>query len=135
MNIWRLSLGKSGNKGKKYPYIIAYLVLTLILVVGFFYIIAIQSNILWLEFIVFIIVLVIAVSCKFIYYYQRIFSYDCIGNLLQSKLNLISNCFGSFLLTNIPNQILSKGKLYWKNHKFELFQILNNFLPKFKSNS
>lgn len=48
LNMWRLSLGASGNKGKKYPNIIGYLILSVIMIVGFFYIIAIQTNILWL---------------------------------------------------------------------------------------
>lgn len=48
LNIWRLALGTSGNKGKKYPNIIGYLILSVILIVGFFYIISIQPNILWL---------------------------------------------------------------------------------------
>jgi hypothetical protein len=66
LNMWRMNLGKSGNKGKKYSNIIGYLILSAIVIVGFFYIIAIQPNILWLEFITFLVVLILAIICKFV---------------------------------------------------------------------
>jgi hypothetical protein len=58
-NVLRLDFGKSGNKGKKYWAIVGYLALTVIVMVGFFYVIAIQANILWLEFIMFIVAIAI----------------------------------------------------------------------------
>lgn len=59
LNLWRLDLGKSGNKGKKYWSIVGYGVLSVIVMVGFVYVVAIQPNVLWLEFIMFIIALIL----------------------------------------------------------------------------
>lgn len=48
LNNLRLKLAIAGNKGKKYLSVVAYIVLAVLILVGFVYIVAIQDNILWL---------------------------------------------------------------------------------------
>lgn len=59
-NYFRLLLARSGNKGKKYSYLAAFLGLDILMIVGCIYIIAIQSNALYLEVIISIIELVLS---------------------------------------------------------------------------
>ena len=55
LNGVRLTLARSGNKGKKYLHLFVYLVLDVLLMVGYIYILSIQSNALYLEMIISII--------------------------------------------------------------------------------
>jgi hypothetical protein len=87
--LWRLDLGKSGNKGKKYSAIFGYLVLSVLVMVGFVYVLAIQPNVLWLEFIIFIIALVIAGIGSFCLIF-RVLDHDCLSDMLQSQLSLMN---------------------------------------------
>jgi len=49
VNGLRIKMGKSGNKGKKYLRLLGFLVVDLLLVIGYIYIIAIQTNALYVE--------------------------------------------------------------------------------------
>jgi hypothetical protein len=44
----RLSYGRSGNKGKKYLHLLLYIILDVLLMVGYIYILSIQTNALYL---------------------------------------------------------------------------------------
>jgi hypothetical protein len=58
LNYFRLLGVRAGNKGKKYAYLALFLGLDILLIVGCIYIIAIQSNALYVEVIISIIELV-----------------------------------------------------------------------------
>ena len=60
INYFRLFFVRSGNKGKKYSYLAAFLGLDLMLILGCIYIVALQANALYLEVIISIIELVLA---------------------------------------------------------------------------
>lgn len=47
LNGFRIKLGKSGNKGKKYLKLLGFLIVDLLLVIAYIYIIAIQTNALY----------------------------------------------------------------------------------------
>jgi hypothetical protein len=66
INYFRLYFVRSGNKGKKYSYLAAFLGLDILVIVGCIYIIAIQSNALYLEVIISIIELVLS-SINFVF--------------------------------------------------------------------
>lgn len=51
----RVSYARSGNKGKKYVQLLVYLVLDVLLMVGYIYILSIQANALYLETVIAII--------------------------------------------------------------------------------
>ena len=55
LNMIRHGLGRSGNRAKNVGKIIGYLILTVIIIMGFVYAITWQPYILWLEFIMFLI--------------------------------------------------------------------------------
>lgn len=59
INLLRLHLGKSGNRGKLVLRIAFYLLLSIIIIVGFVYMIVWQSYIYWLEFILYLMAIVI----------------------------------------------------------------------------
>jgi hypothetical protein len=59
-NGFRINMGKSGNKGKKYLRLFGFLVVDLLLVIAYIYIIAIQTNALFIEYIIAIIGVVFA---------------------------------------------------------------------------
>lgn len=48
LNALRLSLGSSGNRGKRYSHLIAFMILDIVLLVGYVYIVALQINALYL---------------------------------------------------------------------------------------
>jgi hypothetical protein len=56
----RLSCARVGNRGKKYLRLFVFLVLNVLLILGFIYIIALQSNALFLEVIIAITVIIFA---------------------------------------------------------------------------
>ena len=58
LNLWRHSLGKSGNRSKSIPKIVGYLVLSIIIVIGFLYVGLWQPYIYWLEFIMALIAII-----------------------------------------------------------------------------
>lgn len=60
LNYLRILAVRAGNKGKRYSYLTAFLVLDVLLIVGCVYIVALQSNALFLEVIISIIELVLA---------------------------------------------------------------------------
>jgi hypothetical protein len=68
INNWRLTLGQAGNKGKKYGSIVGYMLMSILIILGSIYIVVIQDNILWLEFITFIIVLIFLVTGIFMFF-------------------------------------------------------------------
>ena len=59
-----------------------YLVFSIVVIVGFVYLIAIQPNVLWLEFVMFVIALVITGIGTFWFMLIRVLGHDCSGNLL-----------------------------------------------------
>jgi hypothetical protein len=60
VNYFRLFFARTGNKGKKYSYLAAFLGLDILMIIACIYIIAIQTNALYLEIIIAIIELVLA---------------------------------------------------------------------------
>lgn len=60
VNYFRLFFVRSGNKAKRYSYLAAFLGLDILIVIGCIYIIAIQSNALYLEVTISIIELVLS---------------------------------------------------------------------------
>ncbi len=52
------------------------------MIVGFVYLIAIQPNVLWLEFVMFVIALVITGIGTFWFMLIRVLGHDCSGDLL-----------------------------------------------------
>ena len=59
-----------------------YLVLSIVLIVGFVYVIVIQPNVLWLEFVMFVIALVITGIGTLWFMFIRVLGHDCSGDLL-----------------------------------------------------
>lgn len=58
LNAARISFARGGNKGKKYSYLALFLLSDVLLLVGYIYIVAIQTNALYLEMVISIIGLV-----------------------------------------------------------------------------
>ena len=61
INPFRIDCGRVGNKGKKYLRLIVFLILDALYIVGLFYVIAIQTNALYLEIIIAIIGLLFSI--------------------------------------------------------------------------
>lgn len=48
LNSWRMSLGEAGNKGKRFGWICGFLGLTALIIIGWIYVVALQTNALYL---------------------------------------------------------------------------------------